>query len=174
MIRAAALSLALAASPLAAQDVISDGVNVIEVGVTCGSTITGQRENEDSASGYVFLIGERPIFVSNGREVPTVPGMGFGLIFTTTRPYDDVTAVVLHPPFDGSGIERQSFSTSYTGEAEHYRIYQFDYRYELAPGPWTLEAWQGEELIYRLHFTVVEADETHPVARACGTEPPIS
>ncbi len=155
-------------SPAWAQDVFSDQIRVIGIGIACGQDGSDQVEAPDTVAGSITLIDDTPIIISESRQVPAVPGLSFGIIFEVLgqdRIY--VHNIATHPNFPGHNVTRQTFASSYS-PGEHFRFYQFDFDYERQPGPWVLEAQTPLGTLYRTEFTVVEPTADHPLASICN------
>jgi len=166
----------LAATPLAAQDVTSPLLFSHQAGVVCAPEISGQSPAPDTVSGFTNSIAEDPPFVSNGRRVPAVKGVGFGVKAMAVDPggVSFVTMTITHPPMGPQKTTRQSFDTSIGGSNPSLTFYQFDFAYELVSGPWTMEARQGDTLLYRTTFKVVPPAQIPELARICGFEAMLS
>jgi len=164
------ISLFLAA-PALAQEVVSSRVAVFEAGILCAPDSVGTREAPGTVAGTTHIVEETPPFVDEGRMVPAVLGVGFGVRagFDSSFGEEDILIRVTHPPFAGTGATEQSFFT-YIGGLNDPAItfYQFDYDYELALGTWTFEALSGDDLIYRTVWTVVPPNTLPELAGICG------
>ncbi|WP_375281939.1 DUF3859 domain-containing protein [Pseudooctadecabacter sp.] len=149
---------------------VSPMIGFFEAGVVCAPEATGERDALGTVAGTTHVINQAPPFVSNGRIVPAVLGVGFGvrsgLGFAAQ---DTVLMTVTHPPFQGSGATTQSFVTS-IGSTDRPGItfYQFDETYELALGDWTMTATTGVATLYEVTFTVVDPALVPDLANACG------
>lgn len=154
-------------------EIISDQLGHFEAGILCAPPTTGVQEAPDTVAGTTHIVDEAPEFVSHGRAVPAVIGVGFGAVagFKQGIGIDGVQMRVTHPPFADSGATEQSFET-WVGPAADPGVtfYQFDYTYELAVGDWVLEARLGDEVLYRLNFTVVPPEMLPDLAGICGYE----
>lgn len=178
-LRALALVPLCLAVPLAAQqdgadaEFVSPLLGTFEAGIFCAPEPMGERDAPGTVAGTTHIVDEPPAFASHGRLVPAVLGVGFGAVAGLKGAFgvDGVTMQVTHPPFPGFDATEQSFET-WIGPAANPGItfYQFDYGYELAVGDWVMEAWAGEELLYRLTFTVVPPEMLPELAGICGYE----
>lgn len=163
--------LAGLAGPLGAQEFVSDRLFSFEAGVICAQDTGITREAPGTIAGTTHVVDEAPDFVSNGRKVPAVLGIGFGAKASVMDDVGmaDVVMRVTHPPFRGHDTLSQTY-TSFIGPKGDPGItfYQFDYSYELAMGLWTFEAIQMGEVIYRTEFTVVPPETLPELAGVCG------
>lgn len=168
--------LLLFALPLAAaaqqSDYVSDRISGIEAGIVCSPPTIGLEAAPGTVAGATEIFDERPDFISNGRLVPAVRGISFGVVsISAGDPIDPVTFRVVHPPFIGLGVTEQSFETRIgPAGSPGATYYGFDEPYELVHGPWVMEAWDGDSLLYRVHFTVAPPSAVPELAGLCGFE----
>ena len=169
-----ALALALlCAGPLLAQsgDQLGPMMASFKAGIFCAPKVVSTTPAPDTVAGVTNVIEEVPPFVSAGRNVPAVLGMGFGILSGSKQQMLlDVLVVVTHPPMGDAGVTRQSYYTDITNMGESMTLYQFDYDYELVQGPWTITATQGDEVLFRAGFTVVPPQQVPELAGVCGYE----
>jgi len=154
-----------------AADQLSEEIGFFESGVICAPLSIGTRDAPDTVAGTTHVIEDAPPFVSNGRVVPAVLGIGFGVRagMSSTIGQDNVIMQITHPPFSGSGATQQSFITSIGPEdAPGVTFYQFDYGYELAIGEWVMMAIAGETVLYEVTFNVVPPSALPELADVCG------
>lgn len=142
-----------------------------EGGILCATQTDTTRAAPDTVAGTTHVVEEAPPFVSNGRFVPAVLGIGFGVRagLTGDQGQEGVLMSVTHPPFADGGVTEQSFYT-YVGSATDPGItfYQFDYGYELALGDWTMTASVNGVTLYETTFTVVPPAALPELAGVCG------
>lgn len=168
-----ALSLAWGVGVFAqsSQETVSPLVEFYDAGVLCAQDTSVTREAPDTVAGTTHVIEDAPPFVSNGRVVPAVLGIGFGVRagLADDLMLDGVTMTVTHPPFAGSGATQQSFQTLVRPASDPgITFYQFDHAYELALGDWTMTAKSGDIVLYETTFTVVPPAILPELAGACG------
>ncbi len=169
------LFLALAALPLpvAAQgaDEVGGGIAAFEAGIICAPEVTGTLPAPDTVAGVTNIVDGPVEFVSRGRNVPAVLGMGFGArAQAKSKDLYAVTVVVTHPPMGAQSQTRQSYQTVVRADQKSVTLYQFDFDYELVPGPWVIEAYDGDVLLYRANFNVVVPSLVPELASICGYE----
>lgn len=173
-LRWAALVLALLLpAPLLAQSVdqLSPRMASFRAGVFCAPKVISTTPAPDTIAGVTNVIEDVPPFVSAGRNVPAVLGMGFGVLAGAKQQLLlDVLVVVTHPPMGEAGVTRQSYYTDITNIGQSMTLYQFDYDYELVEGPWTITATQGDEILFRAGFIVVPPAMVPELAGVCGYE----
>jgi hypothetical protein len=151
---AIAVVLALA-GPAEAEDARVDRLEFVESGFYDAGTVTvvGATLSPGAASrktldlGDVHLIPDPP---ATGAHV----GLGFGVRFRTLggpsgarvvlRSVWRIPAPGIHNPSNGNAF-RESVAdfTAVIGDP-HMRGYQFDAPWEVVPGTWTIEIWQGD------------------------------
>jgi Domain of unknown function (DUF3859) len=174
MFRAFALcGTLLWAVPVWAQSIDQLGplMSSFRAGIFCAPKVINTTPAPDTVAGVTNIIEDVPPFVSAGRNVPAVLGMGFGILSSSKQQMLlDVLVVVTHPPMGDAGVTRQSYYTEVTNIGESMTLYQFDFAYELVEGPWTITAMQGDELLFRAGFTVVPPGQVPELAGVCGYE----
>ena len=156
-----------------ADDFKSPLLGFYEAGVLCAQDPSTVREAPDTVAGTTHVIEDAPPFVSNGRVVPAVIGIGFGVragLFGDIG-QDGIVMRVTHPAMTGGGqgATEQSFITNIGSEfSPGITFYQFDYGYELALGDWTMTATSGGVTLYETTFTVVPPSALPELAGVCG------
>ena len=178
MMRCFLLSSALAISGGAvvfaqADDFKSPLLGFYDAGVLCAQDATVVRDAPDTVAGTTHVIEDAPPFVSKGRIVPAVIGIGFGVRAGLVGDVgqDGVAMRVTHPALSGggNGATEQSFMTNIGSElSPGVTFYQFDYDYELALGDWTMTASVGDVTLYETTFTVVSPRALPELAGVCG------
>lgn len=151
---------------------VSPDISVIEAGIICPPETVGSSPAPDTIAGTTHIIDEEPPFVSTTRVVPAVLDIGFGVKAQTPIEggINQITMVVTHPAMGDTGAESQSFLTRISDVEPSLTFYQFDYSYELLPGPWTMTAMRDDEVLYQVDFEVVPPDVVPELAGACGYE----
>lgn len=163
----------LLAGPVRAQSIDQLGplMASFKAGIFCAPKVVSTVPAPDTVAGVTNVIKEVPPFVSAGRNVPAVLGMGFGTLSGSKQGILlDVLVVVTHPPMGDAGITRQSYYSEITNVGESMTLYQFDYDYELVQGAWTITATKGNDLLFRAGFTVVPPQQVPELAGVCGYE----
>jgi len=154
------LALAFAGTFAAAQGNIYSNPDLIdgfEYGLVCDTRVVGTSKAPDTEIGEINIIAGNIEFSTHGTLVPATPGLSFGV---KTRAIgdinlDDVTFRVTHPPLIGSGTTKQSWQGFIEASRLSAQLYSFDLPSELVTGTWTLAAYQGDTLIYRISFDVI-------------------
>jgi len=160
-----------AVASAAPDDFISPLIGSLEAGVLCAQDSGIARDAPDTVAGTTHIVENAPPFISTGRVVPAVIGVGFGVKSSVMMDggLDTVRMTVTHPPLFGSGATEQSFITSIGAQgAPGITFYQFDYDYELALGDWTMTASAGGMTLYQQTFTVVAPSLLPELAGLCG------
>ncbi len=154
-----------------AEEFTSPLLGFFEAGVLCAQDTGVTREAPNTVAGTTHVVEEAPPFVSTGRRVPAVLGIGFGVRagFAGELGQEGILMSVTHPPFDGSGATEQSFFTYVGSEGSPgITFYQFDYPYELAVGEWTMTASASGVTLYETTFVVVPPQALPELAGVCG------
>lgn len=153
-------------------DFFSPRIREAQAGIFCAPEIITTVPSPDTVSGESNIMKYEPEFISHSRNVPAVLGMGFGLkIMASEYDIHDVVTTATHPPMGPEGVTKQTFNTSWISSTDlSFMLYQFDYDYEMVQGPWTLNAWDGETLLFQAHFNVVSPQMVPELASACGYE----
>ena len=154
-----------------AEDFQSPMLGFFEAGVLCAQDGGLVRDAPGTVAGTTHVVVDTPPFVSTGRMVPAVIGIGFGVRsgLAGSFEHDGVVMSVTHPPFAGSGTTEQTFTTRVgSQDAPGITFYQFDYGYELALGEWTMTATASGITLYEATFTVVPPSALPELASVCG------
>ncbi len=154
-----------------AGDVVGPLIGSFAAGIFCAPEVVGTNAAPDTVAGVTNIIVGEPNFVSTGRTVPAVPGMGFGVKSRAkSAPLTFVTVVITHPPMGGGRVTSQSYTTNIGSEGSSLTMYQFDFDYELVEGPWSITAFDDDETLFRARFTVVSPQLVPELAGVCGYE----
>lgn len=170
-------TLALILSPLAAsaQTTVADKVSPLigrfAAGLTCSMDSLGRQTATDTVNGAVSLVDDQD-FISTGRQVPAVLGLGFGVKAQLADPFAirTVTISVTHPPMGPEGVMRQSWQMQLNGIRTQLTSFRFEDAFELVIGDWTISAVQGDLTLYRVAFTVVPIADFPGLADLCAQE----
>lgn len=154
MLRYAALCLLLLIRPLWAdpappQD--SPGITILDFGVYCRPQVTAQEEAPETALGYINIFSATPTIRFHGQQVHAALGVSFGLLFRSDR---DILQARMESWKPGR-TEPEIWYTDIPGSMDRSRGFTFDFEEELIPGLWRLEAWDGDQLLYRIEFDVL-------------------
>ena len=148
------LAMVAVAVPLWAGDLVlqkSDSIARIEVGVFCRPKELGRNPAPETRLGYVSSSGEVGSFSEPGQQVPAALGVSFGVRSMAARDIDPVRIVLLRPDQGKPDVWADTFHAG----AENIEFFAFDFPDEMVTGNWVFEAWDGEELLYKVGFTVV-------------------
>ncbi len=174
MLRLAIVLATILVTPVAAapSDRISPAILALKAGIICAPQVIGTNPAPDTVAGVTNIVEGDPQFISNGRQVPAVIGIGFGLKAQAAGGGNlyDVTVTVTHPPMGDAGITQQTYPTAISGNALSMVLYQFDFDYELVQGPWIIEAATGDEVLLRVAFEVVAPQMVPQLSAVCGFE----
>ena len=148
-----------------AQDMRVDRLELLDAGFyeTAKTTVTGTTPSAGAVTGTVKELGEVKLSPEAPESSARV-GIGFGVRFRSFGARDGERAVlrsVWEIPAPGivnptnSNTFRQSvaeFTT--TIGTNHVRGYSFDEPWEVVPGTWTLEIWQGDRKLLEKSFEI--------------------
>jgi len=178
---AAALAGLLPALPAFAQallpgDSIGPQIAGFKAGIVCAQKVVGLSPAPGTIAGTTNLIEGAPRFISTGRQVPAVLGIGFGVQTRAQNGFglNDVLVTMTHPPMGDAGVTVESYTTTIFGSDSTSTLFQFDYPYELVTGPWQISASLDGKLLFRVQFEVVPAAAVPDLAEACGYADQIS
>lgn len=179
MLRRLALLLALVPLAAAAEppeaDLRAPEIALFEAGILCAPEAVGTEPAPDTVAGFTNVIEGDPGFVSHGRLVPAVIGVGFGVrAQSKAADFPAVTMVVTHPPMGPEGVTRQSYGSAIGSADTSLSYYHLEYDYELVIGRWTFTALDGDRVLYAAVFDVVPPAEVPELASICGYEDLIS
>lgn len=166
-----------AASPSAAQD--STGRDVVRVapdliaelvyGVYCAEEPVRTEEAPETASGVINIVPDLPRIRVAQTVVPAAIDIGFGVLSRAPdgMVHDPVTITVTHPPFPGSGIEVERWTTRLDSAEFNLTGFSFDVPEELVTGTWTFTASMAEVELFHVEFEVVPPELAAPVLAEC-------
>lgn len=162
----------MAMGQTAVDDTVSALIVSHEAGIVCSPPTVGTSPAPDTLAGETHLIANDPPFVSTGRRVPAVLGIGFGVKSQALVPTGiaDVTMTITHPEMGELNATSQTYQTRISGADTSLTFYQFDFDYEMVLGRWQMQATQGDTLLYSTSFDVVSPSEVPELARICGFE----
>jgi hypothetical protein len=166
------VALALTAGAASAQEAKLDHVELSKYGLYRGNP-TGKIPDAGTTTGTTTLVTGVDFYeVTN--MVPACRGVGFGYVFrpvgapdgqgVTVRSVWQLPEPGLKNPDTGKTY-RQSISDFQTPIGElKFRGYTFDHDWELVPGEWILEIWQGDRRLAGKAFTIYQAPCTDKVS----------
>ncbi len=175
-----ALALTLASGAVAQTlpegDYRSPQVAEFKAGIFCAQKVIRTNPAPGTIAGVTNVIEGEPGFISVSRRVPAVLGVGFGVKVRVDDPfgYSDVWITVTHPPMGPDGVTEEFYVSSISGTETSMNLFQFDFDYELVPGPWSIEAMSAGRLIYRARFDVAVPSAVPELAIPCGYEDQLS
>jgi Domain of unknown function (DUF3859) len=162
------VALALAAagvSAVRAQDMRVDRLELLDAGFydTAKTTVTGTTPSAGAVTGSVKELGE----VKLSPEAPATSarvGIGFGVRFRSFGARDGERAMLrsvwtipapgIANPTNGNTYRQSVAEFATTIGTNHLRGYSFDEPWEVVPGAWTLEIWQGDRKLLEKSFEI--------------------
>jgi hypothetical protein len=162
---ASLLVLVLSAARAHAQDMRVDRLEIIEAGFydTAKTTVTATSPSTGSVTGNVQELREVKLLPEPPAPSARV-GIGFGVRFRSFGERDGERAMLrsvwkipppgIVNPTNGSTFRESVAELATTIGANHVRGYSFDEPWEVVPGTWTLEIWQGDRKLLEKSFEI--------------------
>ncbi|MCU0826722.1 MAG: DUF3859 domain-containing protein [Tabrizicola sp.] len=154
----AGLALADPAPPTA-----GPGIVIADFGIYCRQDRTQLEPAPGTSAGHVRLLESSPDFVFRQQTIPARLGISFGVASVADRDIPDARIEVWLP---GAPSPEMWYSNMYAGDSET-RGFTFDHSHELVTGPWRMEAWDGETLLYRIEFEILPGTELPGLSSDC-------
>jgi hypothetical protein len=120
----------------------------------------GSRPAGQTATGNVASIGPKKL-IEKTDVIPGMLGRSLGLVYRLPAhigPAETLTFRVIHPPITNPETGKtwdKSEWTSEAGSRESYVGYTFDYRWEIAEGPWTIQILHEGKVVVEKTFKVI-------------------
>ena len=144
----------------------------VQAGFLCNVHENGSEPAEDTLEGRTDLIDSSVLRVMPTTIAPAAMGVHIGILLHRDPAYTSpVRAITTHPPMGPDGITQQSFLTNQTPDGVIGMGWEFEYDYELLPGPWTMTLLDGDTVLYRAEFTVVPPALFPPEINICSGGP---
>lgn len=145
---------------------------LITFGAFCQQDAVDEVPAPDTYSATVELLPEVPHILWPTHRIPALPGLSFGI---RSEGLDDevfypVLIELVHPPFIGTDVTRQSYVTELGGEGPSINAYSFDIPEELVTGIWTFRAILDGEVLYFVEFEVVDPALAPSIGAGCGMQ----
>lgn len=152
-----------------AQDMRVDRLQLLDAGFydTTQTTVTGTTQAAGAVTGSVKELGE----VKLAPEAPATSarvGVGFGVRFRSFGARDGERAMLRSVwKIPEPGIVNPASSTTFRESVaefatrigtNHVRGYSFDEPWEIVPGTWTLEIWQGDRQLLEKSFEIKKGE----------------
>jgi hypothetical protein len=160
---ASLVAVVLSAAQARAQDMRVDRLEIVESGFydAAKATVAGTTPSAGSVTGTVQELREIKLLP----EPPTTSvGIGFGVRFRSFGERDGERAMLrsvwtipapgIVNPTSGSTFRQSVAEFATTIGTSHLRGYSFDEPWEIVPGTWTLEIWQGDRKLLEKSFGI--------------------
>jgi hypothetical protein len=162
---ASLVAVVLSTAQARAQDMRVDRLEIVESGFydAAKATVTGTTPSAGSVTGTVQELREIKLLP----EPPTTSarvGIGFGVRFRSFGERDGERAMLrsvwtipapgIVNPTSGSTFRQSVAAFATTIGTSHVRGYSFDEPWEVVPGTWTLEIWQGDRKLLEKSFEI--------------------
>jgi len=156
-------ALARAALAQAEPPFAAPGIVLENIGIYCRPEINGTEAAPDTALGYINLMETPPNFAYRQTEVPARLGISFGVQLVADRDMANVRVLTWKP----GATSPESWTTDIIAGEHKMRGFVFEYADELILGPWQMEAYDGDLLLYRVTFQVLPGTELPSVTSDC-------
>ncbi len=154
--------LALCASPALAE-VTPPAITALRSVILCSPARKHSEPAPGTEAGFIDVPDEPLTIVREGKAVPLVLGMGFGVAITPARDLGGIRMLSYRP----GRAQPDTYVSAFTAGEESTNFFSFDTEEELVPGTWTFEAWEDTDLLYRVTFDAVPADAMPDLVAAC-------
>jgi len=158
-------SLALIAAPARAQDARIDRLEIVDSGFydNTKTPVTGTTPSAGTVTGTVNQIGDLALLAEPPATSARV-GIGFGVRFHSFGERDGERAMLrsvwkipapgIVNPANGNAYRQSVSDFPTTIGTNHWRGYGFDEPWEVVPGEWAIEIWQGDRKLLEKSFTI--------------------
>ena len=159
-----AVLLALA-GPARGEDARINRLELVESGFYDAGTVTvlGSILSPGTAAGQTLELGDLRLIAEPPATGARV-GLGFGVRFRSLgepigarvmlRSVWKIPAPGIHNPGNGNALRESVADFAVVVGDLHMRGYQFDAPWEVVPGTWTLEIWQGDRKLLAKSFAI--------------------
>jgi len=142
-----------------------DRLELVEAGFYDNTKVkvTGSATAAGAAMGRVDELAEIKLLPSPPAVSARV-GVGFGIRFRSFGDHNGTQAPLrsvwkipepgIHNPTNGNTYRQSVADFTTTIGGTHWRGYGFDEPWEVVPGTWTIEIWQGERKLIEKSFTI--------------------
>jgi len=157
--------LLTSAAPGRAQDMRVERLEIVEAGFfdSAQATVTGAKPAEGAVTGMVQQLGALKLLPAPPPASARL-GIGFGVRFRSFGERNGERAMLRSVwKIPEPGIVNPTNQTTYresvadfptTIGTVHWRGYGFDQPWEIVPGTWTLEIWQGDRKLLEKSFEI--------------------
>lgn len=156
------LALCVMVSPASAQQATIDQIDVLSIGIYDLEEVSRVEDPTMVTGGRNLVTNVR--LERATRRIPGELGMRFGYQFevvgypqgaeTTLRFVTRFPRPMRNPNTGRSARTTEQMRRTYVGETS-YRGYRFDEPWEIIPGDWTFEIWDGDVRLSSVTLTVV-------------------
>ncbi len=162
MWRLIALSLA---SPLHADPAppsFQPPITVLHHGIFCDTDDGARIAAPGTQLGYIELAPEGLEISQVRQTLPADIGLAFGVFAQASRPVE-VTVKVHRPDLAAP----ETWTSTIRTDAPRPTYFTFDFPHEQTPGLWAIEAWEGENRLYRVEYLVTPAGSDPALSGFC-------
>ncbi len=144
-------------------------VSELQYGLVCGSDTAETMPAPKTASGTIQKREDWQKIILETQIIPLVKGIALGVDMKPAAPraIGNVKIIVTHPPFVGSELTTDSWTTQFDAASSNLNFFEFEHPYELVEGQWTIEARKGFRKLYSVTFQVVVPETVPDMAKLC-------
>ena len=139
------------------------GVVLVDLGIYCRPGTTTREDAPGTSLGYIQKLPGTPSIAFRQQQVPARIGVHFGVIVALDRDVIDMRAETWMP----GATRPEVWFTDQSADLPRARGFAFEYPHELIPGPWVMEAYDGDTLLYRVEWEVLPGDALPGVSSDC-------
>ncbi len=149
-------------------------VQIIERGIYRARTVA--QISAPGTTGVINLVRDAQL-ITNTTIIPGVVGVRFGLRYVAIGHFTSETSlrlVITFPPGGlrnpetGQVIHQNSHLISVANRARLYREYHFENHWEIVPGLWHFEFWDGRKKLAEQRFCVLATADWNPMPNLSG------
>jgi len=154
-----ALVILAAATPAWAQKI--DRIEIVEYGIFTADKLKSERDSNGQLNSILGNVQHQETTTT----VPAEPGVKFGFRYRVIGEPDGqavtIRKVMIYPspglkvPNTPQPLTRSQTTTTPTIGETSYTGFEFDDPWELAPGIWTMQLWQGNRMLTEQRFNVL-------------------
>lgn len=142
---------------------VSAQIAAIRVGALCQPLAKRTEPAPDTALGYISIAKGAPQISVETQAVPDAIGLAFGVMVVPARSIAQVRLKTFRPGQAAPDV----FYSTFTQGKERVHYFSFEFPQEQLPGPWRMEAWDGDALLYRVEFDVLPEEALPDMVARC-------
>ncbi|NPD17075.1 DUF3859 domain-containing protein [Xinfangfangia sp. D13-10-4-6] len=146
---------------------LSPRIRQLEFGIFCALTAMDSAPAPGTIAGWLHVPRDRIAFHwPDESVVPASIGLAFGIrVMAQPGEASETAQARVYRP---GRATPETWETSVSDMGEVNSFFRFDDESELIPGIWAFEAWDQDEMLYRVEFEVVPPAARPEIANSCG------